>query len=176
MSAGPRPPAERAGLGRRLGSLAYEMLLAAAIVLLAGFATAPVVTPAARGVLVVPGFVGRAVGLVIVVAVLGAYFVWCWSGGRRTLPMKTWRLRLVRAGDGSGVDARAAVVRFAAAGAGPALAVAVYALTQARTAWVLVACGYLWALVDRDRAFLHDRVAGTALVFDPAAKPAKTSA
>ena len=26
-------------------------------------------------------------------AVLAAYFVWCWSNGRRTLAMKTWRLR-----------------------------------------------------------------------------------
>lgn len=170
MSAGPRPPAERAGLGRRLGSLAYEILLAAAIVLFAGFATAPVVTPGGGGVLTVPGFVGRAVGGILVVAVLGAYFVWCWSGGRRTLPMKTWRVRLVRAGDGGGVDARAAVLRFVAAGAGPALALAVYSLTHARVAWILVACGYLWALVDPDRSFLHDRVAGTALVVDPATK------
>ena len=87
-----------------------------------------------------------------------------WSGGRRTLPMKTWRMRLVDA-DGAAADAGARVVRFAAAWIGPALAVVAYAATHSRSRAAL-ALGYAWALVDRDRPFLHDRIAGTRLVVD----------
>jgi uncharacterized RDD family membrane protein YckC len=35
---------------------------------------------------------------------------------------------------------------------------------------VLGVVGLLWALVDRDRQFLHDRLAGTRLVAVPPAK------
>ncbi len=33
--------------------------------------------------------------------------------------------------------------------------------------WLLLGGGYLWALIDRDRQFLHDRLAGTRLVALP---------
>jgi uncharacterized RDD family membrane protein YckC len=100
-------------------------------------------------------------------AVLAAYFVWCWSGGRRTLAMKTWKLRLMRA-DGSTVTPKVALLRYLATWIGPGLAVAAYALLAshgwgAHAAW-LVAFNFLWAFVDRDRLFLHDRVAGTRIV------------
>ena len=159
---GVAPPA---GLGRRLASLVYDALIATAIVLVAGFALTPVMSPLADpgGAIVVPGFARRASGFAGVVAILGAYYVYGWSGGRRTLPMKTWKLGLVdRAGAPLGVGR--AIARYAAAWTGPAAAIALYAATHSRLAALALALPYAWALVDPERAFLHDRLAGTRLV------------
>ena len=81
------------------------------------------------------------------VAVFAAYFLWCWLRGGQTLAMKTWRIRLV-AKDGHGrVAPRAALLRF------------FYALLLVPTT-----IGIFWAMVDRDRQFLHDRLAGSLLL------------
>jgi uncharacterized RDD family membrane protein YckC len=103
----------------------------------------------------------------LVLAAAGAYFAWSWSGGRRTLPMKTWSLALERR-DGRRVDARTALVRYLAAWIGPAAALASFAALHpmglgAHAAW-LVALNYLWAFADPERHFLHDRIAGTRIV------------
>ena len=85
--------------------------------------------------------------------------------GRRTLPMKTWRLRLVRA-NGGAVPPKVALLRYLAAWIGPALAVAAYAVL-ARYGSARTRCGssrfnFLWAFVDPERQFLHDGFAGHA--------------
>ena len=76
-----------------------------------------------------------------IVTIFAAYFLWCWLRGGQTLPMKAWRIRVVE------VTPRRALLRFL-------LAV------------VLVPTGIsvVWALFDRDRQFLHDRLAGTRLI------------
>jgi uncharacterized RDD family membrane protein YckC len=61
--------------------------------------------------------------------------------------MKTWRMRIVDE-RGRPLTARRAVARYALAAAGIALA----------------GTGYWWAFLDRDRQFLHDRLAGTRIV------------
>ena len=124
-------------------------------------------TPSRGNELVLPGVAERVILFCMVFAVLAGYFVWCWSNGRRTLAMKTWKLRLVRA-DGAVVAPQAALLRYLATWIGPALAVAAYAVLSLRgwgahAAW-LVAFNFLWAFVDRDRLFLHDRVARTRIV------------
>ena len=65
-----------------------------------------------------------------------AYFLWCWLRGGQTLAMKAWHIRLVD------VTPRKALLRFLLAL--PFLPISI-----------------LWALFDRDRQFLHDRLAGT---------------
>jgi uncharacterized RDD family membrane protein YckC len=82
----------------------------------------------------------------------GAYFVWFWRKAGQTLAMQTWRIRLVGA-SGQRVTLRQALLRYV-------------------LCWpsVLGVVGLLWALVDRDRQFLHDRLAGTRLVAVPPAK------
>jgi uncharacterized RDD family membrane protein YckC len=127
----------------------------------------PFVTPTRGTELLLPGLPERVALFCALFAVLAAYFVWCWSGGRRTLAMKTWKLRLMRA-DGTAVTPKVALLRYLAAWIGPGLAVAAYALLArhglgAHAAW-LVAFNFLWAFVDRDRLFLHDRVAVTRIV------------
>jgi uncharacterized RDD family membrane protein YckC len=78
---------------------------------------------------------------ILVALIFAAYFLWCWLRGGQTLPMKAWKIRLV------GVTPRKAVLRF------------FYGLFFLPTGISL-----LWALFDRDKQFLHDRLAGTRLV------------
>lgn len=158
-----------APLPRRLASLAYEALLLAAIVLVTGFVAAPFVSPAAgrEHALLVPGIGARILSGVAVFAAAGVYCVWSWSGGRRTLPMKTWRMALLRA-DGRFIDAKTAIVRYLSAWIGPLASLAAYAALE-RTGlglhggW-LIAFNFLWSAIDRERQFLHDRIAGTRIV------------
>jgi uncharacterized RDD family membrane protein YckC len=166
-SPSPRAPAP---LVRRLAALVYESLLLGAVLLLAGFLSALPFTPAGDSAirpLQVPALPMRMLTLAVAFGAAALYFGWCWTGGRRTLPMKTWRMRLVRA-DGRAVDLRTVALRYAAAWIGPALAVAAYAALaptgHPRLAPWLLLFNYAWAFVDRDRRFLHDRIAGTRIV------------
>ena len=79
--------------------------------------------------------------------VAGVYFIWFWTHGGQTLPMQTWKLRLVSA-DGERVYLKQALARYLFAVIGI----------------LLLGCGILWALLDRDSLFLHDRLAGTRIV------------
>jgi uncharacterized RDD family membrane protein YckC len=160
-----------APLARRFASLAYEATLWAALVLVIGFLTLPLVSAAHAGAagLRIPDLPARVLTLALVFAGPALYYVWTWTAGRRTLPMKTWRLRLVRA-DGSELDTRTALVRYFAAWTGAVLAIVAYAALRrwglgAHALW-LVALNYLWVFVDPERRFLHDRIAGTRLVAD----------
>jgi uncharacterized RDD family membrane protein YckC len=94
------------------------------------------------------GWLRHALQLFILVVFAG-YFLWCWLRGGQTLAMKAWRVRLVD------VTPRKAVLRFL-------LAVPL----------VPTGISLLWSLFDRDRQFLHDRLAGTRLV---SAAPPTTS-
>ena len=101
--------------------------------------------------------------------VLGAYFVFFWRRGGQTLAMKTWRIRLVAPGYAQ-VPVMKAIARYLLAWMWflPAMAVA---YTFDFKAWAMVgvitAGMALWALTirfDKDRQFLHDRLAGTRLI------------
>ena len=129
-----------AALGRRLASGLYDLMLLAALVLIATFPFLAVLGDSTTGWRrhVLQGWV---------LAVAGAYFAWFWTHGGQTLPMKTWRLRLVR-DDGAPVSLPRALHRYLIAVLG----------------FFAVGLGFLWALVDRDKRFLHDRLAGTALI------------
>ena len=132
--------ASRASLKRRLISLIYEALIQAAV-LLAG--TLPVVMltrtwdPA----------IARATLQVWLVVLCACFYVWQWTSAGQTLPMKTWKLRLVSK-DGSPLSRARALLRYAGA------------LASVAT----LGLGFAWALVDRESQFLHDRLAGTRLV------------
>ena len=166
------PPARDASLARRLGALLYEALLLVAMALIAGFALLPLTTPhaAADRALAVPSVIARTAMFCLLAAGAAWFYAWSWSEGRRTLPQKTWRLALVDA-NGHPPTRRMALARYAAAWIGPVAALAAYAalrpIGHARYAAALLAANYAWALVDRDRRFLHDRIAGTRLVREP---------
>lgn len=158
-----------AGILRRFAALSYEALLGIAIVFIASFLLAPLVSPgrAASNLLMLPSATGRVASFVALFALLAAYFTWCWSDGRRTLPMKTWRLALVTSA-GEPLSRRTAFVRYLAAWLGPLAAVVLYATLAPRgygvLAWPVATLNWLAAFVDPDRKFLHDRLAGTRLV------------
>ena len=163
---------DRAGLARRLAASLYESTLLSALALALGFALLPILgpqtpLPADGGVLPLPGPVAQTASFACLVAVLGAYCVWGWSGGRSTLPMKTWRVALETTA-GAPVSIARAAARYGAWWIGPALAVAGYAAWRpsGHGAWAaaLVAFNYAWAWVNADRQFLHDRIAGTRMV------------
>jgi len=157
------------GLARRLMSVAYEALLLAAILFIANFLLLPIVSPLERGSQVpsIPDPATRALLFCVLFAIAAAYFVWSWTGGRRTLPMKTWRMRLVDS-HGAPLAYKAAFVRFLAAWIGPGLALLIYPLLRpeglAAVALVMLPLNYFAALFDPDKQFLHDRIAGTRIV------------
>jgi uncharacterized RDD family membrane protein YckC len=175
MDPAPAQPADAfarprlAGIARRAAALLYEALLLVALVFIASFLLTPVVSPgsAATGSLMLPSVTGRIVSFVALLALGALFFVWSWSGGRRTLPMKTWRLALVT-NEGAPLSRRTAFVRYASAWIGPALAVVAYALLApvglGALAWPVLALNWLAAFVDPERQFLHDRIAGTWIV------------
>lgn len=136
----PSPEQRTAGLARRLASALYELLILLALVFIATLPFSYVFGDATAGW-------KRYLLQAWVLFVTAAYFGWFWTHGGQTLPMKTWRFRLVRV-DGEALGWPRALRRYALALLGLAAA----------------GLGFLWALVDRDRQFLHDRLSGTALV------------
>lgn len=159
----------RAGVARRLAALVYETLIVAAFVFIASFALVPLVSGSASRAhgLSVPPLSGRIASLLILFALGAMLFGWSWSEGRRTLPMKAWKLALIDHANRPLTKSRA-VARYVAVWIGPTLAVAAYALLApigfGALAWPVVGLNWLAALVDPERAFLHDRVAGTRIV------------
>ena len=162
--AGPR----LATIRRRVAALGYEALLLTAMVFVAGFVFLPFLPhDPTRQTLTVPSTLARVVMFCTLAAGVGVYYVWCWSGGRRTLPQKTWRLRLLDRRGAPPTRARA-LARYVACWIGPGLALVAYAVVHAsghgRNAAAFVVLGFCWAIVDPDRQFLHDRIAGTLVV------------
>jgi len=160
-------PLVAAPLLRRLGAVLYEALLILALVLVTGFVLLPITPGAGAHALYIPRPAARAISFAVIVLVVGGYCVHFWTAGRRTLPMKTWHVALLRR-DGTALDRRTALVRYAAGWIGPALAIAAYVALRdaghARQGFWLLAFNFLYALVDREQLFLHDRIAGTRIV------------
>lgn len=125
---------------RRLASMVYDGLLLLAVIFFGFLVPNVVLGVAAR--IVLPG----GIELFHFLFVIGIYFVWFWRRDGRTLAMKTWRIKLVAA-DGSRPGLDQLILRIMLAGPS-----------------ILLVFGLLWALVDRDRQFLHDRLCGTRLV------------
>jgi uncharacterized RDD family membrane protein YckC len=128
------------GIGRRVLSMLYESLIVFAVAFFAGLAF----YGAAHGRL---SGNTRLVFQLYLFLVLGAYFIACWSRGGRTLPMQTWKMRVVRP-DNLPIGVGRAALRYVLAW--PSL--------------LLFGVGVFWAFFDRDRQFLHDRLAGTRVV------------
>jgi len=123
------------GLLRRLASMVYEAVLLFAV----GFFAAWLFFFASGGRDATAGATRHLLQLFIGL-MFAAYFLWSWLRGGQTLAMKAWRIRLVD------VTPARALMRFA-------LAVLL----------VPTLVSIMWSLFDRDRQFLHDRIAGTRL-------------
>lgn len=113
--------------------------------------------------------------------VLGAYFIHQWTREGQTLAMRTWRLKLVSS-DGGPLTPRVAALRYLLSWLWilPALIVALAAGLHRWQALGAILIGVvawsLTALLDKDRQFLHDRLAGTRLVQLPPLEKKKKAA
>ncbi|MBK7423175.1 MAG: RDD family protein [Propionivibrio sp.] len=131
----------RPGVLRRLAAMCYEILLLSGVVAVLMIAPHVLIGAFAHR-LATPTVLWAHLFLVLLV-----YFIGFWSNGGQTLAMKTWRIRLLTA-EGLPVRPAQALLRFLLCW--PSL--------------VFGGVGIVWALIDRDRQFLHDRIAGTQLV------------
>ena len=77
----------------------------------------------------------------------GAYFVWCWCKSGQTLATQTWKIKLVNQQNNI-LSPKQALFRYALASA------------------FLLTCGlgYVWALIDKNGLFLHDRLLKTRFI------------
>lgn len=157
-----RDPLTAPSLRRRLACLFYEAFLAFGIALATAFVFS--IFTQMRHALQ-----GRQALAVVIALVLGVYFTTCWAKGR-TLPMQTWRIRIV---DRHGRPPRLgrAWIRYVLCSIWVAPPMALFA-HQRITDWkpvlaVLVGWVVFWALLSLlhpQRQFWHDAWAGTRLV------------
>jgi uncharacterized RDD family membrane protein YckC len=129
-----------ATLGRRAFALVYEALLLTALVFAGSLPFVILTRDLSRNI-------ERPLFQLYLVLLMGLYFSWQWRHGGQTLALKTWRMRIVTREDAPLTWTRA-LRRYAVALPGA----------------LLFGAGFLWALVDRERLFLHDRLAGTRIV------------
>ena len=129
-----------ASLHRRALALIYEALLLTALLLIGAL---PIVM-LMQGV---SETYSRPLLQAYLVALTGLYYCWQWRRSGQTLALRTWRLRIVTR-EGTPLTWPNALLRFAIAPPGT----------------LAFGAGFWWALVDRERQFLHDRLAGTRIV------------
>ncbi len=156
------------GIARRIFSMLYEATLLFAVAFIATW-----LFQFAAGGAIVTGWQRTALQAYLA-AVFAAYFMWCWLRGGQTLAMKAWGIRLVVPGKAR-VPPAVAIKRLVLAGAFVgAFCAALLGAFMHRNPWIafitlaISGSGIGWALFDRDRQFLYDRLAGTRLVL---AKP-----
>jgi uncharacterized RDD family membrane protein YckC len=128
---------ETPSLMRRLACMLYDGLLLLAVLFIAVFAFSTLLSFKGTGPLL-PLF------QIYVVAVIAAYFFYFWRKSGQTLALKTWRIKLISANGEPLTYLQCALRLFIAC---------------------LTLPLFFWALFDRDGQFLHDRIAGTRLVF-----------
>jgi uncharacterized RDD family membrane protein YckC len=163
----------------RIAAMIYELLLVTAVVFVASFVSVLNVVD-----LHVPWqmFLYR----LYLLGMLFAYFSAFWLRSGQTLAMKTWRIRLVSQSGGplsfkqaalrftitlfslSGLLLGGAVFWWVLSGNSlmPFKQTAMY-ISLALLGLLLAAVDFCWPLFDRDRQFLHDRIAGTRLIRVP---------
>jgi uncharacterized RDD family membrane protein YckC len=120
-------------------SLVYEGILLFAVLFVSSYLFLSLARDAQSGL-------ARAAFQIYLLSVCGIYFVFCWTRTGQTLPMKTWRMRVVT-DDGRVLSVGRAFRRYLFAVPG-----------------MLSGISLLWAPFDRDRQFLHDRLAGSRIV------------
>ncbi|NKI92597.1 RDD family protein [Rhizobacter sp. SG703] len=162
-------PLRAPSLKRRMASFVYEALILFGIGLI----------PGAIGALFV-AITGREHGVelrYIAFIIYGLYFTWFWSRRGQTLPMQTWRIRVVAA-DGRPLSQWHALARYFASWVwiAPAWALARLNGWAGKEMFGAIGVGIvayaLLALLHPQRQFWHDALCGTRLVDVPPTPPA----
>ena len=125
----------------RLTCFFYEILVTVSVLLI-GFLAPQIILGMFGHIVTSPRLLVAHIFLLLML-----YFVWQWTSGGQTLPMKTWRIKLISI-TGAPISRGQALLRFA-------------------LAWPSIGffgVGLLWAIFDRDKQFLHDRLSYTRLI------------
>ena len=135
----PLKPLPLAPFRLRLISLVYEAMLLFGILFVCSYVFLSVAREALSGW-------HRVLFQFYLLCVCGAYFVFCWARTGQTLALKTWRMRVTRE-DGQPLTITRALWRYLLCIPG-----------------MLSGTSLLWAVFDKERQFLHDRLAHTRIV------------
>ena len=125
---------------RRLVSLLYESIILLAIVFIASFIF-HLIFRDAEAFYFIPLY------RLYLLIVIGYYFTWFWTRGGQTLAMQTWKIRVVTT-EGKIMGKKKAITRYL---------IAVMGI-------LFFGAGIVWALIDKEHQYLHDRLAGTRIV------------
>ena len=129
-----------ASLLKRFAACVYELLLLIAIWLVCAFGFVMFFGNADSA--------GKRLCLQFILwLVAGAYFVWCWHKSGQTLAAQTWKIKLVNAQNET-LSIKQAVLRYGLASA----------------SLLAAGVGFLWAFVDKEQLFLHDKLLNTKLI------------
>ena len=136
----PIPSLQSASLARRFAACVYELLLLVAIWLLCS------------GLFVMlfgnADTTSKRLSLQLILwFVAGVYFVWCWHKSGQTLAAQTWKIKLVNAQNET-LSIKQAQFRYA----------------LASTSLLALGLGFIWAFVDKEQLFLHDRLLKMRLI------------
>ena len=128
------PTPQPAGILRRLGALFYDSLLVLALLFIAMAILTPFVDKA-----VIKAYQPLFFSYLLLVSFL--FFGWFWTRGGQTLGMRAWKIR-VETGNGDNISWKQSVIRFL-------------------VALLTLGIGMLWALFDREKLTLYDRLGQT---------------
>ncbi|MBV8261927.1 MAG: RDD family protein [Paraburkholderia sp.] len=162
QAAAPSAAPVRVSIRRRLAALVYESVLLFGVVFGAGLAFSLAFQQR-------NGYTHHNLMAAWIICVAGAYFVGFWHKGGQTLPMQTWRLRVVGP-DGKPPTLARAVLRYLAAWLWFVPPLVLHPLLDLSIPHTLVLAAVwfvMWASSARfahDRQFLHDHIAGTRIV------------
>lgn len=128
------------GFWRRTICLLYEFLILLAIIFIASFIFHLVFRDTNASYF-------KPLYQLYLLFVMGYYFIWFWTHGGQTLAMQAWKIRIVTS-EGQMLNNRKAIIRY----------------LLAVTGTLFLGAGFLWALIDREHLYLHDRLTGTRLI------------
>lgn len=161
-------PNQYPGLLRRGGALLYDALLVLGVLF---FATA-IMLPFRGGMAFSTQGWGHAIYQVYLLLAVYGFFAGFWVRGGQTLGMKAWKIR-VESNSGGTVTAWQAAWRFTPVWLAASIYLPGSAIwpdasgSLALLGGGICAVDFIWALLDTDKQCLHDRIAGTRMVFTP---------
>ncbi len=162
-------PLPNAGLLRRLGAFAYDILLLMALIVIAGFIALPFTGGEAP-------HSGNPYYQTYLFVLSYVFFAWFWTRGGQTLGMRAWRLR-VQNEDGSAISWSQSLLRFMSGIASLVLLGAGFYLTKNEPmsrlyllgigSWVIFVLSFLWILVDKEKRAWQDHFSNCNVVVLP---------
>jgi uncharacterized RDD family membrane protein YckC len=125
---------EKATLRRQFAAIVYEGLTLLAIWLVCTFIFVLIIGE-------VDTSIKRLILQLLLWMITGVYFVFCWHKTGQTLAAQAWKIKLVKT-DAELLSIKQSIIRYC----------------LASISFFGFGFGFLWAIVDKERLFLHDRL------------------